>query len=209
MDPEFWHDRWREGRIGFHEAGGNARLARHFPALHAAAGARIFVPLCGKTRDIGWLLGQGHWVVAVELSRTAVEQLFDELGVEPETSRVGALDLFSAPGLDIFVGDAFDLSAEAIGPVDAIYDRAALVALPEDMRTRYAALLQDITGTAPQLLVCLEYDQSRRDGPPFSITEDEVSRLYSGHYEMTLLERGAAQGAVPMDDAVWLLQPRD
>ena len=137
MEHEFWHERWRDNRIGFHEAGGNAHLIANFSCLDLLAGARVFVPLCGKTRDIGWLLDQGFRVSGAELSRLAVQSLFDDLNVVPEVSQAGPLEKFSAPGLDIYVGDIFDLTKAELGETDAVYDRAALVALPDDMRKRY------------------------------------------------------------------------
>ena len=84
---------------------------------------------------------------------------------------------YSADGIDIFAGDIFEITADVLGPVDAVYDRAALVALPEGMRRRYAAHLAGITAVAPQLLVTFEYDQAEMDGPPFSITEEEAMLL--------------------------------
>ena len=130
MEADFWHERWSDGRIGFHEAEGNALLQAHFPALGLEAGARVFVPLSGKTRDIGWLLAQGFRVVAAELSEIAIRELFEELGLAPEVVETGPLTLWRAPGLDAFVGDVFDLDAGRLGTVYAVLDRAAVLSLP-------------------------------------------------------------------------------
>lgn len=119
MDPQFWHDRWHNNQNGFHEGETNVMLRTHFRALGLMPGARILVPLCGKTRDIAWLLTQGHPVIGAELSRLAVEQLFAELGAEPTITDEGDLIRFSAEGVDILVGDVFDLTAESIGNVPA------------------------------------------------------------------------------------------
>lgn len=212
MDADFWHRKWANDDIGFHEGAVNPLLVRHSPALSLAEGARVFLPLCGKTLDIHWLLGNGYRVVGAELSRLAVEQLFAELGAEPTVSRCGPVEHHGAPGLDIFVGDIFEVSAQLLGQVDAIYDRAALVALPEDMRRRYTAHLTTITAGAPQLLVCFEYDQSLMAGPPFSIAGEEVIRHYRQAYEVTLLDRvdipGGFKGKLPATEAVWLLERR-
>ena len=139
MHPEFWHDRWQTNKIAFHEKNGNPLLVKHLDVLALAPGARVFVPLCGKTLDIGRLLSQGFRVVGVELVESAIVQLFDELGITPQISRDGALTCYRADHLDIFVGDFFGLSETVLGPVDAVFDRAAYVALPADMRPRYAA----------------------------------------------------------------------
>jgi thiopurine S-methyltransferase len=172
-------------------------------------GGRVFLPLCGKTLDIHWLLSKGHRVCGAELSPLAIEQLFVELGVTPEIVEIGPLSRYSAPGIDIFVGDIFKLARDTLGPIDAVYDRAALVALPETMRGRYAAHVVEITGRAPQLLISFDYDQSLIDGPPFSVDRTDVERLYAERYELTLLGspdvEGGLKGKVAAREDVWLL----
>ncbi|RVU35772.1 thiopurine S-methyltransferase [Hwanghaeella grinnelliae] len=212
MDPDFWHRKWADNQIGFHEGETNALLEAHFGRLDLARGSRVFLPLCGKTRDIAWLLDQGFCVAGAELSATAIKQLFEDLGLAPEITTIGSLDRHSAPGIDIFVGDIFDLTAEKLGPVDAIYDRAALVALPKEMRTAYAAHLASLTATAPQFLITFTYDQSKMDGPPFSVSEDEVRRLYEIRYEVTNMLRkdlpGGLKGQFDATEDLWLLNPK-
>ena len=209
MHPQFWLQRWETDRIGFHERAPNNALVDHVDKLTLEWGSRFFVPLCGKTLDIGWLLAKGFRVVGAELSELAVEQLFAELGVIPEVIEREALAHYSAGDLDIFVGDIFDVQADLLGPVDAIYDRAALVALPEVMRDRYTAHLRKITDTAPQLLLSFEYDQLAMEGPPFSINRQEVLRHYEESYDITLLESkpvpGGLKKVTPADEHIWLL----
>lgn len=212
MDPTFWHQRWERGETAFHEKDGNPLLAQHFDALRLTKGARVFVPLCGKTRDISRLLQKGYRVIGAELSPIAIKQLFDELGITPKISQTGSLSHYHADHLDIFVGDFFDLTRETLGPVDAIYDRAALVALPEDMRRRYATHLMAITERSPQLLICFTYEQTQMPGPPFSITAEEIQRLYAGDYELNFLESvvvpGGLKGKCEAEENVWLLVKR-
>ena len=209
MDAGFWHQRWEKNEIAFHESKANPLLVKYFTELSLAKGRRIFVPLCGKTLDISWLLYNGYRVAGAELSQIAIEQLFMELGVQPETSTVGEVEQWSANNLDIFVGDIFALSRKILGPVDGIYDRAALVAFPEEMRKRYAAQLTEITGKVPQLLICYDYDQSLMEGPPFSVSNDEVKRHYAVNYDVTLIAStdvsGGLKGKCPAKENVWLL----
>lgn len=211
MEEQFWQQKWQRGEIGFHEGKPNALLVRHLPALGLAPGARLFLPLCGKTRDIGWLLAQGYRVAGAELSRLAIEQLFAELGVAPVIAEAGPLTRFEAPGLVVFVGNIFDLDRGTLGAVDGVYDRAALVALPEPMRERYAAHLIAITDAAPQLLVSFDYDQSRMEGPPFAVTPAEIARHYDTAYRIACLQRRAVDGGirgVPSQEAIWHLARR-
>lgn len=210
MKATFWHQKWDKGEIGFHEAEVNALLVDHVEALNLTSGARLFLPLCGKTRDIAWLLGGGYRVVGAELSELAIKALFLELGVEPIVSKVDKLTLYSATDIDIFVGDIFDVTSELIGHIDAVYDRAALVALPKDMREQYASHVMHITDTAPQLLIALNYDPQHMEGPPFSIGETDVKTLYQGTYRVSSMESrevvGGFKGKLPATEVVWLLE---
>ena len=210
MDASFWRQRWEKNEIGFHESQANPLLVAHFHELSIAKGRRVFVPLCGKTLDISWLLARGYRVAGAELSQLAIEQLFIELGMQPDIERVGGIERWSANNLDLLVGDIFAVSRSMLGPVDAVYDRAALVALPEAMRQRYTAHLMEITGQAPQLLISYEYDQSLKEGPPFSVSNEEVRRQYAATYELTLIAStevpGGLKGSVSAKENVWLLK---
>jgi len=210
MEASFWHAKWEKGEIAFHQDEVNPLLLEHFGTLSLPTGSRVFVPLCGKTRDIPWLLASGYRVAGAELSRLAVEQLFADMGLAPSVSQVGPLTHFAADNIDIYCGDIFELSGSELGQVDAVYDRAALVALPADMRQRYADHLATITSRARQLLIAYEYDQSLQDGPPFAVGADEVQRLYSRQYEVALLAStevaGGLRGKCPATEYVWLLR---
>ena len=210
MEANFWKQKWEKNEIAFHESKANPLLLKYFKELSSARGSRIFIPLCGKTLDIGWLLSNGYCVAGAELSEIAVQQLFMDLVIEPKISVVDHVHHYSAENIDIFVGDIFNVTGEMLGSIDAIYDRAALVALPEEMRNRYSAHLMKITGKAPQLLICYEYDQSLTDGPPFSISDAEVRRQYDRDYDLALIESadvsGGLRGKFPAKEKVWLLQ---
>ena len=209
MDANFWHQRWGKNEIGWHETKVNPLLVQHFNELGLEKGSRIFIPLCGRTLDISWLHAQGYRIAGAELSKVAIEQVFTELGVQPNVSARGEGEQWSANHIDIFVGDLFALSAETLGHVDGIYDRAALVAFPEDMRNRYVRHLIEITEKAPQLLICYEYDQRCMEGPPFSIPDQEVKRQYASAYQLKLLSStevsGGLKGKCPANEKAWLL----
>lgn len=192
MHPDFWHQRWQQNQIGFHQSTPTPLLQKHWPALGVAAGARVFVPLCGKSLDLAWLAAQGHPVLGVELSRLAVEQFFAEHGQQPavEDSRYGTH--FRAGDIEIICGDAFGLDAALLANCAAVFDRAALIALPPTLRQRYVGELQARLPTGCRgLLITLEYPQDERDGPPFPVPEQEVQGLYGGNWSIELLERRA------------------
>ncbi len=210
MQHSFWHSKWQTNDIAFHCGQPNPALEANFQALQLPAGSRILVPLCGKTLDIHWLRAQGCRVVGVELSEIAIEQLFQELGVKPERSRVGAFELFQAEGLDVFDGDLFEPTQNLIGHVDAVYDRAAMVALPSDMRKNYAANMIAISNLAPQLLITYDYDQLQIDGPPFSVPEKEIQQHYANSYQISLLKSivlpEKLKGRCEAKETIWLLR---
>lgn len=206
MQPDFWHDRWARQQIGFHEPAANPLLVKHFGTLALQPGARVFLPLCGKSLDIDWLLVQGYRVAASELSAIAVKALFARLGLAPTVETAGPLQCWRAGQLEVWVGDHFQVDPRQLGHVDAVYDRAALIAMPATMRPDYAAQLVRLAGDAPQLLVTLEYDQSCIDGPPFSVPEGELRRLYPGR-ELRRLASAAVEGGLkgrcPASEQVW------
>jgi thiopurine S-methyltransferase len=212
MDATFWLQKWQTNDIAFHERETNPALMKYSGKLLLKKDARIFLPLCGKTLDIAWLLSQGYRVAGAELVELAIEQLFAELDVKPKISDLGLLKRYSAENIDIFVGDIFNLSKKMLGPVDAIYDRAAMVALPTGLRQRYSAHLRDITNHAPQLLLTFVYDQHVMEGPPFSVSNEEVEAHYKNNYTLTLLEStnvpGGLKGKCPAKENVWLLEKK-
>ena len=190
MQPEFWHDRWHANRIGFHGDRPLPLLARHWPALRLEAGSRVFVPLCGKSLDMVWLAGQGHRVLGIELSALAIEQFFAERGLEPSVAPGPAGVHYAAGPWELVEGDAFAIPAGVLADCAGVYDRAALVALPDDMRATYVATAwRRLPATCRGLLVTLEYPQAEKAGPPFSVAEAEVRERFDRDWSVELLER--------------------
>lgn len=208
-ENNLWLERWGNREIGFNQNVPNVFMMEYFPALDLAKGSKVLVPLCGKTIDISWLLEQGYEVVGIELSEQAIVELFDELGMTPDISQVGDLIRYSASNIEVYVGDFFKVDVSMLGKVDAIYDRAALVALTTGMRVDYAKHLRAVTNKSPQLLLCFEYDQSLTNRSPYSVDEDEVKAHYAEHYTLHLMCReeitGGFKGKLPASDVVWML----
>lgn len=209
-ENNLWLERWEKREIGFNQNRVNAFLIKYFKKLNLEKNANILVPLCGKSIDIAWFLSEGFSVTGIELSEIAVEELFLELGITPSISNLGEVKLYSSDQLNLFVGDIFKITSKMIGEIDAIYDRAAIVALTKELRIKYAEHLRSISNNAPQLLLCFEYDQSLMNRTPYSVDELEVKMHYAQHYEIELLERvaiaGGFKGKLPASDVVWLLK---
>lgn len=178
MEREFWHDRWKAGAIGFHQSTANWALTEHGHRLGLQPGGRVLVPLAGKSRDVTYLAGRGAEVTAVELVEDAVRAFFDEQGLVPERAVVGEHVRYRAPGVAFWAGDFFTFDS---APFPAIFDRAALIALPPPLRARYVTRLRSLLAPGGRLLlVSFAYDQSQRAGPPFSVPPDEVRRAFEG-----------------------------
>lgn len=212
MEEQFWQSRWREKKIAFHEALPNRLLESHFHRLDLNAGDSVFVPLCGKSVDLDWLLDQDQHVVGCEFNREAAEEVFERLGQVPNVTDLPELTLLSAGHLRIFVGDFFNLTKKLLGTIDAIYDRAALVALPPSIRNNYTSNLSILTESARQLVISYDYDQSQTEGPPFSVPKSEIERQYSEHYILEHLSNHPIEGPLALrcvgsENAV-LLTPR-
>jgi thiopurine S-methyltransferase len=218
MQSDFWLDRWREGRIGFHQDRVTPMLERHWDAIGLAPAARVFVPLAGKSLDLLWLASRGHRVLGVELSGIAVEQFFSENRLSPtrHDSRYGVH--YVAGEIELIHGDAFALDEALLETCEGVYDRAALIALPRHMRCRYAA---ELYGRLPAgcrgLLVTLAYPQGQKAGPPFSVQEDEVRSLYDAQWRIDVLERRdildsqpgfVAEGVTSLETVAYRLQRR-
>lgn len=144
MEPAFWQQRWADNQIGFHQAQVNPYLQTYWPQLQLAPGSRVLVPLCGKSLDLAWLAGQGHRVLGVELSRRAVEDFFREHGLEAEVRQQGAFEVWRSGDVQLWCGDFFALRAEDVADCVGLYDRAAVIALPVQMRARYMQLLSGL-----------------------------------------------------------------
>ena len=222
MDANFWQQRWQEGRIGFHKSDVNPQLIKYFSALALPVGSKVLVPLCGKSVDMVWLARAGYNVVGIELVESAVQAFFTEQNITPNiTEFTSATDKsilkryqgqLAEQTISLWAADIFALSATDIGKINAVYDRAALIALPAEMRADYSAQIVELSNNAPQLLITLNYDQSKKDGPPFSISQQQLQQYYVADYKLIeLASQSSTLNAVSelaVTEQVWLLKPQ-
>jgi thiopurine S-methyltransferase len=188
MDHAFWHERWQQNQIGFHNKAVNSHLQSFWPILQTAQNRKVFVPLSGKTKDILWLLELGCEVVAVELSPLAVQALFAENNLQPEVFQTECFTVNQIDGLRVYCGDFFQLTINELDVCTVVWDRASLVALPVNMREAYADHMQHLLNPGSQiLLVAFNYHQTEMQGPPFSVNQQEVQVLYGSWCDVQLL----------------------
>jgi len=215
---EHWRERWLKNEIGFHQERVNPYLMRYWPRLKLASGAPVFVPLCGKSLDMVWLHDQGHPVLGIEVSPVAVKGFFEENDLQTTPVEVPPFSGWEADGLRLLCGDFFELRPRHLEGTAAVYDRASMIALPEQLRGRYAEHLMELTWPlARVLLVTLSYPEGEMTGPPFSVTEEEVNQRYGQKYRVELLEsvdvlednaRFKEKGLTSLAESVYLLSPR-
>jgi thiopurine S-methyltransferase len=188
-DRDDWVLRWRQGRIQFHSVKVNPILERYVNRLLPEGLGRVFVPLCGKSVDLSWLVAQGYEVVGIELVEEPVKSLFNENRQSPSISTYGGFQSWESGALTVLLGDLFELDAKVSGEFDAIWDRAALVALRPSVRARYTTHLEKFLRRDGRILLCtISYDESKMDGPPFSVSTSEVSRHFGGKFRVEKLE---------------------
>lgn len=190
MKAEFWIEKWQKGETGFHQQDVNGYLRRFWGGLDLPKKSGVFVPLCGKSYDMLWLKKRSHPVLGVELSELAVKDFFAENKLKPRVQKQGQFTVSSIPGLDIFCGDFFALKKKDMEGVEAVYDRAALIALPPAMRKKYAHHMTKLLPKGAQmLLLTIDYQQEEMKGPPFSVTPAAVKALYGADFRIKVLER--------------------
>jgi thiopurine S-methyltransferase len=216
MKSEFWLERWQRGEIGFHQPQFNNYLTEYWQLLGLAGSETVFVPLCGKSLDLLWLRQQGHTVVGIELSDQAVLAFWEENALECLYQPAGAFINFQGDGISLLVGDYFQLTQETLKGVTAVFDRAALIALPPEMRPVYVEQMAQLLPSGAQvLLMTMEYPQHEMAGPPFSVAEAEVIALYSPHFEVQQLAsfstlddnaRFRQRGLTALTEKVWRLR---
>ncbi|WP_028773681.1 thiopurine S-methyltransferase [Shewanella waksmanii] len=188
MQPNFWHEKWAAAQIGFHLDAVNPLLIKYWPSLGLAQQSQVFVPLCGKTLDMCFLAEQGHEVIGCELSEQAVQQFFTDNNLAVNQTISGAHQCFTTEQIALYQGDIFTLPAEVTQQAVGFYDRAALIAWPESMRSDYAKRIAELI--APKsigLLVTLDYPQEALKGPPFAVSDDWVNRHLSADFSIELL----------------------
>ena len=218
MTHEFWHNAWKSGKTGWRQQRVNTRLVHYWPGILAnyragnaqfdsaclaaaevalPATETVFVPLCGDSPDLAWLHDSGHPVVGSELDESAIRKFFTDRNIAFEVEVLSNMQVFRSlnvnPGYSLVCGDFFALEPVHLGGATLVYDRAATVALPADLRPVYAKQMATLVpADSDVLLLSFVYDQSKMDGPPFSVSEREVEANYGGYFSIERL--GGASG---------------
>jgi thiopurine S-methyltransferase len=188
MEISYWQSRWRNDKTGWHMQQVFPLLQSYWHVLNLPKNAVVLVPLCGSSLDIQWLAGQGHYVIGVDVSEIAIKTLKQNHDEPFQKSTKAGLDRYASNSMELWCGDFLKLQKQWLPPVDAIYDKAAIIALPKEMRTRYAGSLQALMQPHTQVLInCFEYKQNEMPGPPFAVFENELQSLFGENFHIKML----------------------
>ena len=185
----FWHNRWQTQQIGWHRDAYNDLLTKHWKRIGSNNGDQVLVPLCGKSLDMLWFASQGYTVVGLEMVEEAIHAFFEENKLDPQRETMDGHIQHTSEPFTIFEGDVFDLRA-GLMQADAWYDRAAMIAILPTKREAYVEQIRQLTKPdAVGLLITFAYPQEEMEGPPFSLSDNDVEELFSNGFEVECLER--------------------
>jgi len=186
---DMWKGRWETNNTGWHKKDYNENLLRYWPELVKGLepqGQRVLLPLCGKTKDLGWFYRQGYSVVGVEGVRQPVDELFQEENLEYNVRKVEGLEggwVYQSTDkrFTVYISDFLKVNSELIGKFDAVFDRGSLEALVETDREGYVSVMKGLL--KPDFRYQLSghiYDPSARQGPPRPLPLNVVETLFQG-----------------------------
>ena len=217
MSNQRWKAKWKANDIAFHQAQSNPYLPQYWPILALEPGCSVLVPLCGKSHDLTWLQTQGHKVIGVELSHIASEAFFAERSLTPSRQRRGRFTRWYHGSIEIWCGDLFDLKASELGEIAAIYDCAALTALPQSSRSSYVRHLSGLLNPDSQILLFTTESGDESLSDSAKTPDSEVLELYQSRFVIELLHGQSCikidpafphEPAKKMDEKVYRMGPR-
>lgn len=184
MDRAYWEEVWRNDDLGFHQPKVNQHLQRFWQRLRLTPDSRVFVPLCGKSLDMDWLLSEGHEVIGADIAEKAQQDYLVTHNEPVRYTEENKLKLAWQGRLLFVVGDILHLEPEMLRSVDAVYDRAALIALPRAVRQNYALFLAHCLKPGARMLLITRQAPEERHSPPFNVSAAEVDELYANNFRV-------------------------
>lgn len=194
MEAKYWHKAWSENKIGFHLSEINPTLEKFGEKLLSKDNQQAFLPMCGKSLDLLWFSQRVDHVYGVELSEKAIRDFFEENNLTFDIEQDESFKVFKSHNISIYCGDFFRFPLEKLS-INIIFDRGALVALPLEMRQKYYQKMKsELMSEVSWLLSTFDYPQQEMDGPPFSVTRNEIDAAIGGSFNVELLEQEQTDG---------------
>jgi thiopurine S-methyltransferase len=189
-DVETWDWLWKNGGTPWVTESVHPLLSEYIDQLTLGrANCRTFVPLCGNTIDLKWLVEQGHRVVGLEVSETAILQFFERCGWEQEVKQLEGIEngkLYTACDgrLQIYQCDMFAVSKDILGSFNCVWDRGSLGAISPDTRKGYVEIISSIVADDGRILLeVIEHEGTGNfHGPPYSLKEQDIANLLSNGF---------------------------
>lgn len=198
MEISYWKSRWRKNNIGWHVNNVYPLLPEIWPLLSLTSNPRVLVPLCGKSLDMSWLAQQDCYVTGVEVSQQALQEFIDSQSEEFYHDSSHGFTIYKSTSFELWQGDFFKLPGDKIPDLDLVYDKASFVALPPEMRKQYTQKILELCGKSTHILLqTFEYNQEEMTGPPFSIPEDEINKMFREQFDIQLLREQSKLDEVP------------
>lgn len=211
-DPlKFWIENcWSQGRTPWHLTKPHDFLIKHLHRLlngRKVSDCNILVPLCGKSVDLIWLKDQGFkQIIGVEGVRTAIQDFSSESGISLKETVLQGMDIPSFESEDgrlkIILTDFFKLDHPSVNAsVDCVWDRGSLVAILPEHRPQYTASIQRLLRKESSwryLAAITEYDKSHMEGPPHSITHEELKGIFGLFADAEVIEVADVSSGEPL-----------
>ena len=174
--PKFWSDRFEQQFMPW-DRGGVPQALKDFEA-RAGRSYTTLIPGCGTGHEVAFLSEAGWDITAIDFSPAAVAAARANLG--PWADRV-------------LEADFFEFSPSK--PIDLIYERAFLCALPRAMWPRIAQRWAELLPPGG-LLAGFFFLGATPKGPPFGIERTELEQLLVPDFE--LVEDAAVSDSIAL-----------
>jgi thiopurine S-methyltransferase len=188
MELSYWQSRWQKGNTGWHMDTVYPPLPHLWNQIGMNSDTRVLVPLCGKSLDLLWLTDHCDTVTGVDISPKALQHVMQKHSESFIKDTSHGFTIYRSDSLVLWEGDFAKLPSDQIPPQNLIYDKASIIALPPEKRQRHAEKMIELSSFNTQILIQIfEYDQNEMNGPPFSVEEQELKRLFGNQFKLKCL----------------------
>jgi methyl halide transferase len=162
---EFWTDLYARGGDGWDLRQPSPPLVEFMDRTPLAPG-RVAVPGCGRGHDVRFLVRRGFAAIGFDFSSAAIA----EARALAKTDNVAA---------EFVERDLFTLGGDYGHAFDGVWEYTCFCAIDPRRRAEYVRAMRAIVKPGGWLLACFFPLRRRAAGPPFTVSEREVRRLFA------------------------------